>query len=215
MTFATTSGAAGIEAALKDFLVLEASGWKGLAGTAIVGDPAIKNFVQSAVLGLAAGGQARIDRLLFNGTAIAATVTLASGDTAWCWKIAYNEGLARSSPGVQLICDLTENLLAGAQPLRVDSCASARHPMIDHVWRERLSLGDRLIGVKSSALSFTFARAVEALRRRAVGAAKAVRDAVRARRSSPHPQDAPDHLAGGGHRHLLDEGDLARILVRR
>ena len=29
------------------------------------------------------------------------------------------------------------------------------------------------------------------------------------------PQQPPDHLAGGGHRHLVDEGDLARIFVRR
>ena len=32
VTFTTTRGAPDIEAALKDFLVLEASGWKGLAG---------------------------------------------------------------------------------------------------------------------------------------------------------------------------------------
>ena len=116
VTFATTSGAAGIEAALKDFLVLEASGWKGLAGTAIVNDPAIKNFVQSAVMG------ARRRRAGADRPAVPQRHRhrrhhdAASGDTAWCWKIAYNEGLARSSPGVQLICDLTESLLAATAP---------------------------------------------------------------------------------------------------
>jgi CelD/BcsL family acetyltransferase involved in cellulose biosynthesis len=179
VTFATASGAAGIEAALEDFLVLEASGWKGLAGTAIVNDPAIKNFVRSAVMALAADGQARIDRLLLNATAVAATVTLASGDTAWCWKIAYNEGLARSSPGVQLICDLTESLLAKPQPLRADSCASAGHPMIDHVWRERLPLSDRLIELRPSIVPFALACRIEALRRSAIAAAKALRDRIR------------------------------------
>ncbi len=54
--------------------MLEAGGWKGLAGTAIVNDPAIQHFVQSAVMALAADGQVRIDRLLFNCAAIAATV---------------------------------------------------------------------------------------------------------------------------------------------
>src|SRR5258708_5614722 len=29
------------------------------------------------------------------------------------------------------------------------------------------------------------------------------------------PQQPPDHLAGRGHRHLVDEGDLARIFMRR
>src|SRR5262249_22448529 len=32
--------------------------------------------------------------------------------------------------------------------------------------------------------------------------------------SRPLPQQSADHLAGGGHRHLVDEGDLARIFMR-
>ena len=75
-------------------------------------------------MGLAADGQVRIGRLLFNCAAIATTVPLTSGDTAWCWKIAYNEAHARSSPGVQLVCDLTDSLLAEPRALRVDSCAT-------------------------------------------------------------------------------------------
>ncbi len=181
VTFSTVAGTQNIEAALKDFLVLEASGWKGLAGTAIVGNPAIKDFVERAVTALAAEGQARVDRLFLNGTAVAATVTLASGDTAWCWKIAYNEGLARSSPGVQLVCDLTESLLAESTPLRVDSCATAGHPMIDQVWRERLTLSDRLIALRPSAVPFALACGVETLRRSAIAAAKAARDRLRGR----------------------------------
>ncbi len=161
--------------------MLEASGWKGLAGTAIAGDPALKAFVQGAVTALAAEGKARVDRLLLDGTAIAATITLTSGDTAWCWKIAYNEGLARSSPGVQLICDLTDRLLAGPEPRRVNSCAAAGHPMIDHVWRERLALSDRLIELRPSAMPFALACGIETARRGAIAAAKALRDRLRRR----------------------------------
>jgi hypothetical protein len=181
VTVTTATGAADIEDALKDFVVLEASGWKGLAGTAIVSDPAIQDFVQKAVAGLAAEGHARIDRLFLHGTAIAATMTLASGDTAWCWKIAYNEGLARSSPGVQLVCDLTENLLAQPAPLRVDSCAAAGHPMIDHVWRERLALSDRLIALRPSAMPFALACWIETLRRSGIASVRAFGDRIRGR----------------------------------
>src|SRR5207302_325772 len=117
-----------------------------------------------------AEGKARVDRLFLNGTAIAATITLTSSDTAWGWKIAYNEGLARSSPGVQLICDVTDSLLAAPQPLRVDSCAAAGHPMIDHLWRERLTLSDRLIALRPSAMPFALACGIEALRRAAIAA---------------------------------------------
>ena len=170
-----------VAAALQDFLLLEASGWKGAAGTAIVDDPALKTFVQSAVTGLAAQDHARVDRLLLDGRAVTATVTLQSGDTAWCWKIAYNEGLARFSPGVQLICELTERLMADTKVARVDSCAAAEHPMIDHIWRERLVVSDRLIAIRRSAIPFRLACRLEGLRRSAIATAKRLRDRLRGR----------------------------------
>jgi CelD/BcsL family acetyltransferase involved in cellulose biosynthesis len=181
VTFDTATGADGIAAALQDFLVLEASGWKGAARTAIVDEPAVKTFVQTAVASLAAEGHARIDRMSLDGKPIAATVTLQSGDTAWCWKIGYNEGMARFSPGVQLICELSEKLAADRRIARTDSCATADHPMINHIWRERLSLSDRLIALKPSAIPFSLACGMESLRRYGIATAKDLRDRIRRR----------------------------------
>ena len=53
--------------------------------------------------------------------------------------------------------------------------------MIDHVWRERLALSDRLIALRPSAMPFALACRIEALRRSAIAAAKAVRDRLRGR----------------------------------
>jgi hypothetical protein len=168
-----------VAAALQDFLVLEASGWKGAAGSAIIDDPSIKAFVEAAVAGLAADRHARVDRVLLDGRAIAATVTLQSSDTAWCWKIGYNEDVARFSPGVQLVCELTERLMADARVARVDSCAAAEHPMIDHIWRERLALSDRLIALRRSMIPFALACRMEQLRRDAIATAKQLRNRLR------------------------------------
>jgi CelD/BcsL family acetyltransferase involved in cellulose biosynthesis len=175
VTFDTTANAQAVEAALQDFLLIEASGWKGAAGTAIVNDPKVRQFVGRAVDALAAEGRARIDRLHLNGTAIAAAITLISADTAWCWKIAYSEGVSRASPGVQLALDLTASLLAQPLPARVDSCATADHPMINHIWRERLTLHDRLIALRPSVVPFALACGIESLRRGAIGVAKSIR----------------------------------------
>jgi len=118
-------------------------------------------------------------RLCVDGHAIAAVVILRSGPTAWCWKIAYDESRARFSPGVQVILDATAMLLADDGIRCVDSCASPDHPMIDHIWRERLVLADRLIGLEPGAtLRFRAACALETSRRGAMGAAKALRDWV-------------------------------------
>src|SRR4029079_9286213 len=105
---------------------------------------------------------------------IAATVTLTSGDAAWSWKITYNEAHARSSPRVQLVCDLTASLLAEPRTLRVDSCASPGHPMIDHIWRERLALSDRLIALRPSAMPFVLACWLETVRPSAPAAVHAL-----------------------------------------
>jgi CelD/BcsL family acetyltransferase involved in cellulose biosynthesis len=171
--------AAVIGDALNDFLGLEARGWKGRAGTAAAGRENIRAFIEGAVHGLAADGKVRIDRLRIDRTAIAAAVTLRSGDTAWTWKIAYDESFARSSPGVQLMLNVTEALLADATIARVDSCATADHPMIDHLWRERLAVSDRLIAVRPSPLPFGLLCRLEGLRRLAIAKAKMVRDRLR------------------------------------
>jgi hypothetical protein len=47
--------------------------------------------------------------------------------------------------------------------------------MINHIWRERIELADRLIGVRSNA-AFAAARGMERLRGVSVSAAKSVRD---------------------------------------
>jgi len=171
-----------IERALADFLALEAAGWKGRAGTAARDDAEIARFMTAAVSALAGEGEAEISRLRLDEKPIAAMVTLRSGAGAWCWKIAYDESYARFSPGVQILLDVTQALLDDPAVARADSCASADHPMIDHVWRERLALADRLVGVGPAiSLRFTLASVLEAVRRTAIDAAKAMRNKVRGR----------------------------------
>ncbi len=180
LTSVTTAEPAELTAALADFLALEASGWKGRAGTAAERNDDVRRFVVGAVTALAAEGKASVSRLALDGRAIATIVTLRSGDTAWCWKIAYDETFSRSSPGVQLLLDVTETMLADASIARADSCATADHPMIDHIWRERLALSDRLICVvKCDAALFAHACKLETWRRKAMAMAKRLRDLLR------------------------------------
>jgi len=163
--------------ALRDFLALEASGWKGRAGTAAADHDDLRRFVVMAVDALAAEGKVTIDRILVDGRAIAATIVLRSGHCAWFWKIAYDEAFARFSPGVMLSVQLTHELIEDDSVARADSCATANHPMIDRLWRERLALCNRLIAVRPQT-SFWFARRLEGLRVAAIAAAKGIRGHV-------------------------------------
>jgi CelD/BcsL family acetyltransferase involved in cellulose biosynthesis len=176
--------ASAIAPALDDFFRLEADGWKGRAGTAARDHANIAGFMTAAATALAGEGKASVARLAMDARAIAAMIVLRSGAvneaTAWAWKIAYDERYARFSPGVQILLDVTQALLDDRTVVRADSCASADHPMIDHVWRERLALADKLVGV-GSVRSFALARSLEALRRAAIMTAKALRDRVKRR----------------------------------
>ena len=177
LKLATARDAETIVPALSDYLRLEASGWKGRAGTAARRHAAILNFMHDAVTALAAQGGARVDQLVQDERTLAATITLRAGETAWLWKIAYNEAARRASPGVQLTLDVTESILADPTIARVDSCATADHPMIDHLWRERLALADLLIAPSAAAMGqFRIARHLETLRRSLIASAKRVRN---------------------------------------
>jgi len=176
----TARDPAAISAALTDFLALEEAGWKGRAGTAAARSPVLRAFLETSVSALASEGKAEIIRLMFAERAIAALVVLRSGDTAWCWKIAYDEQHARASPGVQLMLEATKALLAAPGLARSDSCAAPDHAMIDHIWRERLPLADCLVRPgPHGQTAFALTRALEAARTGAIAAAKHARDLLR------------------------------------
>ena len=65
---------------------------------------------------------------------------------AFSYKTAFDESLSRFSPGVLLQRDNLA-ILSNRQITLTDSCASADHPMIDHLWRERRAVGRVSIGI--------------------------------------------------------------------
>jgi hypothetical protein len=75
---------------------------------------------------------------------------------------------------------LTSELVEDTVVVRTDSCATADHPMIDHLWRERLALANRLIAVRARA-PFSVVRRLEGLRSAAIAGAKSIRKGVRDR----------------------------------
>jgi CelD/BcsL family acetyltransferase involved in cellulose biosynthesis len=175
VAFTAATAPADVGPALEEFFAVEASGWKGRRGTAAARLPLVSAFMRQAVQNLSASGQVRIDRLTVDGRAAAVIIVLRSGDTVWGWKIAYDERYGRFSPGVQLMCRLTEALLADPSVARIDSCAAPNHPMIDHLWGERLALGDLMFAVDPrAAVPFARAARLEAVRRRFRNAAKAL-----------------------------------------
>jgi CelD/BcsL family acetyltransferase involved in cellulose biosynthesis len=135
--------------AVETFLKLEASGWKGARGTALLQNDGDASFVRQATAALAATGQCEIIALHAGGIPVAAGIVLRHQDRAFFFKIGVDERFAKFSPGVQLTLDLTRHLCADPSIASADSTASPDHPMINPIWRGRFAIGDVLIPLRS------------------------------------------------------------------
>jgi CelD/BcsL family acetyltransferase involved in cellulose biosynthesis len=135
-----------LAAAFEEFLALEAAGWKGRGRTAIVSSLPVAAFARAVVQSRAAEAGVRIDALRLAGKPVAMVVSFLAGTSAWTWKIAFDEAFARFSPGAQLMLDLPSRLFAESAITRIDSLAAPDHPMVDHLWPDRIAIGTLVIG---------------------------------------------------------------------
>ena len=137
-----------VAAAVEIFLALEASGWKGARGTALMQHDGDVRFIRQATAALAATGQCEIVTLRAADTPVAGAIVLRHQDRAFYFKIGVDEHFAKFSPGVQLTLDLTRHLCADPAIATADSTASPDHPMINPIWRGRFAIGDVLLPLR-------------------------------------------------------------------
>jgi CelD/BcsL family acetyltransferase involved in cellulose biosynthesis len=131
--------------ALEVFLKLEAGGWKGGRGTALLQSEGDAAFIRRAARLLAVHNQCEIATLSAGTEPVAAAIIVRHQDRAFYFKLGVDERFARYSPGVQLTLDLTRHFCADPAITTVDSLAAPDHPMINPIWRGRLAIGDVLI----------------------------------------------------------------------
>lgn len=150
---------------IEQFLAVEASGWKGQAGTAMAASETARAFFVAACQAAFARGQLDMLALDLDGEPIAMKCNFLSGDHAFTFKIAYDEAYAKHSPGVLLELFQMEHIRAAHPHLvAVDSCTVADNAMYPNLWPGRCTLGDFHI-LRSSIATRSLLR-VEQLRRR-------------------------------------------------
>lgn len=174
-----------LHAAVERFLALEARGWKGRAGGALLLSPGRAAFARAASRLLGRRGLFRVESLTRGGEPVAAAIVLTAGPVDYLWKIAYREALARFSPGVQLVLDVTAAQRREARAF-TDSCAVRDHPMIGRLWRDRIALCDLALELRPGARRrFALAVGAERARRALRGGLKRALGGLRRRRPAP------------------------------
>jgi len=97
---------AALEAALADFLHIEASGWKGACGSAIRLHHEVETFYRDLTRQFGAANRCSINLLKLDGKVIAAQYGLIDGRRMNLLKIAYDEAYAAEAPGSRLLHDV-------------------------------------------------------------------------------------------------------------
>ena len=101
-----------LEAAFPLLLSVEASGWKGKAGTAISSKPQSHDMYEGFVRQFGAIGRCRIDLLMHGERPMAGQLSLAVGDRLYAFKIGYDESYSQEAPGRMLLEQVLRSLSA-------------------------------------------------------------------------------------------------------
>ena len=140
-----------IRLAIEAFLSLEAAGWKGREGTAMVVDRYRAAFAREAVHRLAEQDLCRVHSLTLDGKVIASLIVFVEAGVAYTWKTAYDENLSAFSPGTLLMIEVTKQHLDDPNIELTDSCAVPDHPVMSRLWSERKPIGTLVIGLTPAA----------------------------------------------------------------
>jgi CelD/BcsL family acetyltransferase involved in cellulose biosynthesis len=130
---------AGDPAAIDSYLDLEASGWKGHEGTAFE-SLGHSDLLREICAEFHRRGRLELLSLEAGGRPVAILCNLISGSTLFMFKIAFDEQLARFSPGIQLLVATVERFEGSPALERVDSCALPGNEMINRLWAGRREL---------------------------------------------------------------------------
>jgi CelD/BcsL family acetyltransferase involved in cellulose biosynthesis len=134
------------EAAVADFLALEASGWKGENGTALASDRGSAELFDAMCSSFAAAARLQLRALQAGDRVLAMTCDVAAGDTLFGFKSAYDESLRRFSPGVQLQTENFGSFDRERPEVLFDSCAEPDNEMINGLWPDRREIATVVLG---------------------------------------------------------------------
>jgi CelD/BcsL family acetyltransferase involved in cellulose biosynthesis len=147
VTFSEFRNPLDIRQASEEFLILEATSWKGRQRSAMMSDRYRAAFAREALLNLAERDMCHIHTLDIDGKTIASMVVFRDVNTAYTWKITHSEDYSKWSPGVLLTLEVTKKLLQNANIERTDSLSEEDHPVLSRLWTDRETMGTLVIGL--------------------------------------------------------------------
>ena len=172
-----------VAAWLEDFLRLEASGWKGRAGSALACREDDRRFVREVFPEAFRRGRLVIAGLDLDGRPLARHTMLLGGEGAFTFKIAYDEAYASASPGILAEVEHVRQFLEFPGPRWIDSNTSRENTSYGRVWKDRRVVQRVAVGATGVGKLAVAALPLLRLAKRSVGASEAG--------AKPAPRRAP------------------------
>ena len=137
---------ADLDGAVAQFLSVEARGWKGKSGTALVCRDDTRQFAIDAFATMDGHSTCRVDVLMLNDEPVAAGVIVFAGRTGFTVKCAYDEKYASYSAGLLLELEVIRSFLTERWAERLDAATADAH-VIDSLWPGRVEVADLLFSL--------------------------------------------------------------------
>jgi CelD/BcsL family acetyltransferase involved in cellulose biosynthesis len=123
-----------LDDAITTFLDVEASGWKGRAGTAIASHSEEEEFFRELCARLHDEGRLQIWCLGSETQPIALACNVLTGETVVRFKLCYDEEYRRFSPGVQLELEMLAAFEVDDRRRWLDSCAAEANEVYQRIY---------------------------------------------------------------------------------
>ncbi|HEX8090850.1 MAG TPA: GNAT family N-acetyltransferase [Blastocatellia bacterium] len=134
-----------VDSWLAEFVQLEFKGWKREHGGAIGSREGYQDYFTAVAKEAFRRGRLMMLGLRLDGQPVALKCNFLAGGGAFAFKIAYDEGYSRFSPGFLLELENVNRLHARSEVEWMDSCAVPVHFMINRLWLDRRTIQTLLV----------------------------------------------------------------------
>jgi CelD/BcsL family acetyltransferase involved in cellulose biosynthesis len=135
-SFSIVEPPSNLDAELRAGFEVEASGWKGKAGTAIVASPETETFYWEVAERFHERGELRLSRIVLDGKVAAFDMCLLSGNRLYLLKTGFDESFRKLAPGLVMRLSTIE---------RCFELGLAAHELLgdDTEWKRKFATGER------------------------------------------------------------------------
>lgn len=130
---------------IRDFMRVEAAGWKGREKSALNSHPASQQYFENICRAGFERGQMTMIGLYLDNRPVAMCCNLSSGEGAFAFKTGFDEEFGKYSPGI--LVEFENIRLFHERPVIrwIDSCAGAHHSALARLWNGQRTIQKLLI----------------------------------------------------------------------